>query len=350
MSDGADDQRSTVIGLLGPVTVDGLAVPGVRARRLLASLALADGRVRSAEHLIDDVWGDDPPKSPSAALHTQISRLRQHLGGAEISGVAGGYRLDGATTDLDLAERLAASGVSGWTDDAEALWHGTPGDDLGDDDPALADEITGRARALRARIDQQRAHDALAAGDHATVRELAERRCAADPLDEDAHLLLMKALAAQGQRAEALTVFATLRRRLAHDLGIDPGPEITALHTALLTDTPAAAAPPPRTRPVPSGLRAESTPLIGRDDDLAALVELLSQHRVVTVLGPGGIGKTRIANAVGLTAGAPATAVHFVPLASVRNDDDVAAALAGALGVGEADVSPSLSCAPPSVR
>ncbi|MFT3661514.1 MAG: BTAD domain-containing putative transcriptional regulator [Gordonia sp. (in: high G+C Gram-positive bacteria)] len=346
MSDGAGDRRSTVIGLLGPVTVDGVAVPGVRARRLLASLALAGGRVCSADRLIADVWGEHPPGSPGPALHTQISRLRRHLGGADISGVAGGYRLDGAETDLDVVDRLTAAGAPGWAEEVDDLWRGTPGDDLGDDDTRLADEIARRARVLRTRIDRRRTREALAAGDHTTVRELAERRCAADPLDEDAHLQWMTALAAQGRRAEALAVFSALRRRLSRDLGIDPGAEITALHTRLLADEPSPGpGPGPGRRSVAVGLRAEATPLIGRDDDVAALARLLEDHRVVTVLGPGGIGKTRVANAVGLAAAAsssgPGPAVYFVPLASVRNDDDVAAAVAATLGVGETDLSGS---------
>ncbi|GAA3956508.1 BTAD domain-containing putative transcriptional regulator [Gordonia caeni] len=332
----SDDRGPAMIGVLGPVEVDGQSVPGIRAQRLLTSLVLAGGAVRSADRLIDDVWEGEPPRSPHSALHTQISRLRRHLGAAEITGSGGGYRLDGADSDLARAERLVGAADPDSTAHARSLWRGVPGDGLGADSE-VARELRVRTDSLAHRIDQRWAHDALAGGDYDTARAVAEARCAADPLAEDAHLLLMRALAGQGHRAEALAVFATLRRTLAAELGIDPGPEITALNTELLT-TPAASPvrrPPPR----PSGLRAEATPLIGRDDDVTAIERLLGEHRVVTVLGPGGIGKTRIANAAGLRAESRGDTVWWVPLASVRNDDDVAAALAGALGVGEADVS-----------
>ncbi|MEZ5209543.1 BTAD domain-containing putative transcriptional regulator [Gordonia sp. (in: high G+C Gram-positive bacteria)] len=338
---------AATIGLLGPVTVDGTPVPGIRARRLLVSLVLAGGRVRSAQRLIDDVWDDAPPKSPHAALHTQISRLRRLLPPAEVVGDPAGYRLDGAVTDLALADDLLAAGTPEALARAQELWRGAPGDDL--DGGELARELQVAAEGVRRRVDDRRAHLALTAGEFDVVRGLAETRCAADPLDEEAHLLLMRALSGQGRRAEALAVFAGLRRALATELGIDPGPEITALNTELLTGPPASkapvAAPESPVRAVPraraSGLRAESTPLVGRDDDLTAVEALLAAHRVVTVQGPGGIGKTRFANAVGLRLAGRGDTAWFVPLASVRNDDDVAAALAGALGVGEADVSGS---------
>ena len=116
MSTTASPARTgtTVVGVLGPVAVDSsgtetsspdtlVAVPGVRARRLLVALVLAGGRARSTERLIDDVWGDVPPKAPSAALQTQISRLRPLLGSASIEGLGNGYRLTGCRTDLELS-------------------------------------------------------------------------------------------------------------------------------------------------------------------------------------------------------------------------------------------------------
>ena len=329
------------IGLLGPVAVGGSPVPGPRARRLLTSLALAGGRTRSAERLIDDVWGDEPPRAPAAALHTQISRLRQVLRHARIVGVGVGYRLDDAVTDLDVAQLLIDAGQPGWAEAALALWRGTPGDDL-EPGSELARDLRRRSEVLLATIDGERGRAALVAGDFAAARAIAEERCRAEPFDESAHLLLMRALDGQGQRAEALAVFAGLRRRLARELGIEPGAELIAANTALLTDpgVPAAhAGMRPGPRGDSTGLRSEASPLIGRDGDLAAAERLLAGHRVVTLLGPGGIGKTRFANALGLRAAARGDAVHFVPLASIRDDDDVAAALAGALGIGETELT-----------
>ncbi|MFT4201365.1 ATP-binding protein, partial [Gordonia sp. (in: high G+C Gram-positive bacteria)] len=182
------------------------------------------------------------------------------------------------------------------------------------------------------------ANRALRDGDFAGARALAEERCAADPLDEPAHVLLMKALAGEGRRSDALAVFARLRRRLAADLGVSPGGEATAVHAELLADDDTRA-PTPRRRGRTVGLRADPTPLIGREEDLAALLAASDAHRVVTVLGPGGVGKTRMANTVGNVLAERGLPVFFVPLASVRDNDDVVAALAQALDVGETDMT-----------
>ncbi|WP_040517445.1 BTAD domain-containing putative transcriptional regulator [Gordonia neofelifaecis] len=325
--------RETVIGLLGPVTVDGREVPGVRAKRLLAALALADGRSLSAARLIDDVWGDDPPKSPNAALHTQVSRLRGLLPGAALHGADGHYRLSGTVTDLETARRLLGEGeVSA----ARGLWRGVPGDDLGGAD--LGRELADRAAALQARIDEAAANVAVESGDFVVAEEIGRRRLAADPLDEPAGLLLMRALAGQGRRGEALAVFARLRRVLSAELGAEPGAETIALNTELLSrDTS-----PPSTRrpPTPvSGLRDPGNELIGRAADLAAIVAAVGDHRVVTVQGPGGVGKTRMANAVGRALADAGSAVYFVPLAAVRSGDDLVVAVAAALGVGESELT-----------
>ncbi|GAB20458.1 putative AfsR family transcriptional regulator [Gordonia effusa NBRC 100432] len=340
MPDDPITAQQTVIGLLGPVTVAGVEVAGVRAKRLLVSLALAGGRARSADRLIDDIWGDLPPKSPQSALHTQISRLRHLLDDGSIAGVGSGYRLDGVTTDLDLVENALAKGDSLTVDEAASLWRGAPGDDLGADDE-LAQELRRRAHNLAGKLDDVRGASALRERDYVTARELAEKRCTADPLDESAHILLMKALAGEGRRGEALAVFSRLRRALATELGVDPGSEATALNAELLSDADSPSSMGLARRGKTSGLRAESTPLVGRDDDLRTIIDLLDANRVVTVLGPGGVGKTRIANAVGNEYAAQGKTVHFVPLASVRDDADVVAALATALGVGETDMSAS---------
>lgn len=331
--------EQTVVGLLGPVSVGGVEVPGVRAKRLLTSLALAGGRARSADRLIDDVWGDAPPKSPHSALHTQISRLRQLLGDGTVVGVGSGYRLSGVATDLDLVETSLAGGDPDAVAAAADLWRGQPGEDLGTDDD-LARQLRRRADVAWARVEEFRGAAALAAGDYATARLIAEQRCGADTLNEAAHVLLMRALAGEGRRGDALAVFSRLRRALATELGVDPGSEATALNAQLLNDESPQPLPPVGPRFGKTvGLRAESTPLVGRDDDLRAIVELLQTHRVVTILGPGGVGKTRMANAVGNELAAQGKTVFFVPLASVRDNDDVVAALAGALGVGETDLS-----------
>ncbi|MAU80496.1 MAG: transcriptional regulator [Gordonia sp.] len=345
----------TVIGLLGPVAVgvgardpDTLVtVAGVRARRLLASLALADGRTRSAERLIDDVWTDAAPRSPMSALHTQISRLRPLLGIGRLQGGVNGYRLVDCRTDCDIVADLLDDPDSAALHAVARWWRGVPGDDLGDDaGSGLTAEIRRRADGLRSSLDQRRVARALAEGDFAVAREIADSRCRADPLDETAHVDLMRALAGQGRVAEALAVFTRLRRTLSQHLGVDPGPQAIALNTDLLaTDQRSgdAAAPVPRSPSAPRrghtvGLMVDASDLIGRDGDIREIVDLLGQHRLVTVQGPGGVGKTRVAHRVGADLADTGRPVFYVPLAPVRNDDDVVAAIAASLGVGETEI------------
>ncbi|WOC13599.1 BTAD domain-containing putative transcriptional regulator [Gordonia sp. MP11Mi] len=313
-SDAPKPRDVPVIGLLGPINVDGHDVPGVRAKRLLVALAAADYPV-SSDRLIDEVWGDDPPKAPQAALHTQVSRLRTLV---RISGSDGRYRLEDATTDLKLAEHALAQGDS---ECAASFFRGEP-----------AEGVRAEAERLRLRIDDRRMHDSLASGDWATAGRFASARAEADPIDEAAHIVWMRALAGSGRTSEALAVFATLRRSLAEELGADPGAEATALHTELLTG----ATNPGRRSPK---LRNEA--LIGRHGDLAALTRLISEHRVVTVQGPGGVGKTSIVSAVGDVFTDRGTSVYFVPLAAVRDATDLVGVVAATLGVGESDVRTS---------
>ncbi|CAM3556629.1 OmpR/PhoB-type domain-containing protein [Tsukamurella ocularis] len=320
-----------MIGVLGPVVAGGRPVPGVRARRLVVALVLADGRPVSADRLVDEVWGDAPPKSPHAALHTQISRVRALIRPAGLVAVAGGYRLD---AESDLARAEAALRDSDGEADALRLWRGVPGDDLDRGGPA--DELARRAAVAFDRLEARVAAAALAAGDFDAARAVAERRIAADPLDEPARIVLMRALAGAGRTAEALAAYADLRRTSITELGSEPGDEAARLHRELLDGT--APAPSVSGRAVAVGLPAEITPLVGREAEVAELVRLVGEARVVTVLGPGGVGKTRIAEAVGDAVAAAGTAVYYVPLAAVRSAEGVLPAISRVLGLGESDL------------
>jgi len=334
-----------IIGLLGPVSVADQtgqmrAVPGIRARRLLAVLALTPGNHRSQAALIDGVWGDDLPRSPQSALHTQISRLRPLLPDGAIEAGPAGYRLALAPEAVDLfaVGSLLADGSVDALRAAAALWRGDPGDDLGDDD--LARSVRQAADRVLVELEERRAQHALADDDFETARALAQRRCDADPLDESAHAVLMRALSGLGRAAEALAVFARLRRTLSTELGADPGPELLELHQQLLRQD--RRAPDPQAAPAPVttvGLSSEPNELVGRDGDVRTICDLLDTSRVVTIQGPGGAGKTRVANRIGNLLSGKGTRVYFVQLASVRGDDDVLAVVAATLGVGESDVS-----------
>ncbi|WP_327582501.1 tetratricopeptide repeat protein [Nonomuraea sp. NBC_00507] len=303
---------------------------GPARRALLALLALRAGEVVAAERLIDDLYGERVSDGSAHALQSQVSRLRRALSpGAAIEFVPGGYRLAADPDDVDAYrfERLSNEGrrslVRGDQARAEellrealALWRG----------PALADAVdAGSARAEAARLEERRL-DALedrieaelGLGEHRAVVPKVRELTASHPLRERLRGLLMRALRADGRQAEALVEFEEIRRLLADELGADPGPELAAIHRSLL-----------RGEPVTRGLPAQLTTFVGRADDQAAVADLLARNRLVTLVGAGGVGKTRLAVEVASTE----PEVCLVELASVRDGTEVPAAVLGALGL-----------------
>ncbi|MGW0806567.1 BTAD domain-containing putative transcriptional regulator [Nonomuraea sp. NPDC002799] len=289
------------VGILGPLQVAGSDVGGARVRALLIRLALDPGRVVTADRLIDDLWPDETPAHPAAALQSLVSRARREAPGV-ISSHPAGYLLDVPPGEVDAwaFERLARTGE---TRRALELWRGA----------ALADAAElPFATAPAARLEELRltvlatriAADLTIAGGHLTTGVVAELEglVAAHPLREPFHALLMRALVASGRRAEALTVFERIRAALETELGVDPGPELRDAHLAALRD----AEPAPK-----SNLPARLTTFVGRSEDVARLSGLLdtsgarpgtsgarpstSGARLVTLVGPGGAGKTRLA-------------------------------------------------------
>ncbi|NEW42185.1 AAA family ATPase [Nocardia cyriacigeorgica] len=238
--------ESVVVALLGEVALRRggvlVPVPGIRARALLASLAVTPGRSRSAPTLIDEVWGERPPRAPMNALHTQVSRLRTALPDGALEIGPAGYRLRLSAEQVDLAavsELLRqARAVREHTTcldlvvRARALWRGAPGADL----PlgALADELVAAAAELWSALDALELTAREATGDLEGALALARRTAAADPLSEPAARTLMRLLAAVGNDNEALDVFARIRAALADQLGSDPGPALVELNTAIL--------------------------------------------------------------------------------------------------------------------
>ncbi|MFJ3405884.1 AfsR/SARP family transcriptional regulator [Promicromonospora sp. NPDC090134] len=390
-----------VVAVLGPVAVLSDAGPvaprGTRAAALVVLLVLAAPRTVTVSALVDALWADDLPANPRAALQSLVSRLRS-LGPDVVRFTSAGYAL-GGPSDLDRAraavtearELLGSAGIAGpdggaphrsadtadpagasdgstravaaaaVVDAALALWHGEPGDGLDDATPGLAQELRDTAGRLRGELTTLRRRAAVAAGDAATVTVLGSAALAADPLDEDAARDLMTALAATGRPDEAVRVFGRLRHALVAELGTDPAPDLVALHARIaggvaggvadgdgpaavaVAGTPATAAPRPGAGRFVRGLRAAATPLIGRADDVRAVVGELTRHRLVTILGAGGLGKTRLAQEVARTVAEDRAATASGPLdglsiavaelAGVRTDDDVALAIADGLGV-----------------
>ncbi len=313
--------------MLGPLTVragDGSPVPvtGARLRTLLILLALDAGRVVSTGRLVDGVWADDPPAEAANALQALVSRLRRT--GLTVESRPTGYllALDPDEVDVHRFERLASQGK---TSDALALWRG----------PALADAATAafaqapiaRLSELRLAVLGDRVEAELADGGADLVPEL-ESLVAEHPLRERFAGLLMRALAKAGRTADALAVFARVRDTLADQLGADPSAELTALHVELLR------APATRDDRRRTNLRAGLTSFVGRDEELATVTAMVGESRLVTLTGPGGSGKTRLATEVGrgLVDRQPG-GVWFVELAPVGDGGDVPQAVLTALGL-----------------
>ncbi|GAA2417287.1 BTAD domain-containing putative transcriptional regulator [Actinomadura vinacea] len=316
-------------GVLGPVEVrlDGrvIVVGGPRVRALLAMLLLDAGNIVGTERLIDGLYGEDPPAGAANALQSQVSRLRRGLGGADlVEGHAAGYRLAVPREDVDVHrfERLVQKGD---LREALRLWRG----------PALADVAAPFAAGQAARLEELRAGavedwaDAEIAAGEGPVRELREL-VAAHPLRERARGLLMRALHGAGRQAEALGVYEETRRLLADELGADPSAELAEIHLAILRGDPGPARPT-------GALPAQLTSFVGREDELKLVGGMLAEGRLVTLLGPGGAGKTRLA----LEAAAREEGeVCFVDLSQVGDAAEVPKAVLGALGVRESAMLP----------
>ncbi|MBA8989081.1 putative ATPase/DNA-binding SARP family transcriptional activator [Curtobacterium pusillum] len=322
------------IAVLGPVMVEGPAgaptsVPGALARSFLTALVLARGHAVTTEALIDELWPDDRPRGARAALQTLVSRLRRGVAEGLVVSTSTGYALGCDPDDVDLAraERCAADHVdAGTARSALDLWRGSPGDDVdGDLGDALAERASAARRALRralgaALLDSGHADEAV---------DLWTAEAQANPFDEVAVAGCMRALVAAGRTAEALAAFATHRDRLADELGADPSADLVRLNAELLRRS---AADTGRARRV--GLRAAPNALVGREADLATVSDLLSRNRLVTILGAGGLGKTRLAQAV--AAGVPPTCgVVVFELAPLAAAEDIVPALGALLGVAE---------------
>lgn len=306
--DGDARLRVTLLGAFQAARGDAaLPVPGARLQGLLVRLALAGGRAVEQGVLVDAIWAEDPPAGPAHALQALVSRLRRALGSArDIAPVAGGYRLNVDAADVDALrfERLAAAGrdrlragdptaAAAVLGEAVALWDDRPGAEP----PVVAAVAPAAATRLahasvEAVADLAAAELSLGRADEAAARLTA--LLTEHPVHERAAALLMDALAAQGRHAEALALYERVRETLADVLGTDPGAALRERHLRLLRpERPASAAEAARTRA--GNLPAPLTGFIGRDDDLARIGTLLAAGRLVTVLGPGGAGKTRLA-------------------------------------------------------
>ncbi|MFE3767269.1 BTAD domain-containing putative transcriptional regulator, partial [Streptomyces sp. NPDC059104] len=334
-----------------------LPLGGARLRALLAALALRAGGPAAAPvaALVDEVWGDYPPQDAPAALQALVSRLRRALGSRDSvrADPAGGYRLAAAREDVDLhrftrlaalgAEQLAApaadpAAAATTLREALSLWRG----------PALADlpepartSLAAATEARRTRAARDRVEADLHSGATAPAALLPEIEALIHehPYDEELRAQQLRALRAAGRPADALAAYERTRRDLADGLGTDPGPRLRTLHAELLQAPPPQPLPPQALPPQPpqsrGNLRPRLTSFVGREPELAALAGDLARSRLVTLTGPGGSGKTRLAEHA--AAGRPDSG-WLVELARLDHPAAVPGAVLSALGLRESSL------------
>jgi predicted ATPase/DNA-binding SARP family transcriptional activator len=333
------------VRLLGPVRAvrfgREVALGGPKKRAVLALLVLEAGRVVPAGRLVDEVWRGSPPRGAATTLRSYVSRLRAVLGpDAVLEGRGGGYVITVRADDVDAGrfERLLAAGraaldggeaaaAAGRFAEALGLWRGRALADVCEVE-ALALE-SARLEELRLAAVEGRIEADIALGRHARVIGELERLVAEHPVRERLWRLLVLALYRDERQADALAACRRARRMLSAELGLEPGEELRRLEQAVLRQEVPAAAPPLR-----HNLPAPLTSFVGREADLARLERLLGEARLVTLTGPGGAGKTRLAveagtRAVELFPGG----VWMADLAGIVGPELVAARVMEALGV-----------------
>ncbi|MEU9605992.1 BTAD domain-containing putative transcriptional regulator [Streptomyces sp. NPDC048057] len=314
-------------GVLGEVAVWGpdgqpVRVPEAKVRALLASLLVDPARPVAAHRLVDDLWGDRTPGSPLRSLQAKVSQLRRVLediepGGRElVASRAPGYQLVTAAGALDadrfraLVERARAEGDAArrirLLDGALGLWRGPAFADFADEPFVRA--AAHRLEEERLAAVEDRAEARLSRGEHVAVAAELGEPVAQHPLRERLRAVQLRALYRSGRQSEALAGYESFRRRLSDGLGLDPGPELVALHTAMLRQDPELTPPPEAQAPAEPPLVRGDVPathvfapldeLVGRAAAVDAVCGLLTSRRLVTLTGPGGVGKTRLALAV----------------------------------------------------
>ena len=343
------------VRILGPLEVgaDGgaVAVSGAKLRALLAVLAVNANRPVSTERLALALWGEDAPPGTMKAVKVHVSRLRRALGDSDVlETTPAGYRLVVGPDELDAErfERAVAAGraalaagdaprASELLRGALDLWRGAPLEEFAWA-PFAPPEIR-RLEELRLSALESRVEAELVAGRHAELVAELHRLTGEHPWRERLHAQLMLALYRSGRQGEALEVYRHAREVLVEQLGIEPGSELHRLHQAVLAhdaalDAPLATVTAPA-RPV-SALPAPPNRTIGRARELRTIAERLraGRGRVLTLTGPGGVGKTRLALESARAVQADfAGGAWFVSLAALERSRDVAGAIVSALNI-----------------
>lgn len=331
------------LGVLGPLVVvgdDGEPVPlrSVRQRLLLSMLIAAGGRTVQRDVLAEALWGEELPDDPVGALQSQVSRLRSQVGADWIETEGAGYRLacppdrvDAHRFErfLDAARKLddQPAVALAWLNRALDLWRGRAFQDDADHS-IIAAEAT-RMEQLRTEAVEARAESLLNLG-HADEAVTALQTHTRDQAFRERPLaLLMRALAADGRHAEALGEFERFRRVLDDELGLEPSPELRAVEAAVLRHEESSQSLVP-------AIGVPGNSFVGRDAEVGKTIRLLERSRLVTLTGPGGIGKTRVALHVAAdVTGSYPDGVYLCELARVQDAGAVEAAIASTLHVEE---------------
>jgi predicted ATPase/DNA-binding SARP family transcriptional activator len=333
------------ISVVGPLLVrdhEGrdLTPPGELQRRLLALLVLRRDHVVSADAIIEALWPRRRPNDAAAALQNHVFRLRRQLPDGLIRSVGTGYLLDGTLVEVDV-DRVTALVATELGGDQRAelaaildRWDGAPYPELADTDAAMIDDA--RIGELRTHAVEALATARLRDGDtEGLAVELTEltRR---EPLRERPHALLMSTLQAESRNVEALRVYDDFRRRLSDELGIEPSPLLAAQHADLLAgrSAPGVAATPivPISSVGGHPLPTPTTTLLGREQLVGELAQRVTTSRLVTLVGPGGVGKTRVLVELGHRLAAGDSPVVLCELAA-SDEQSVADVVAAAVGI-----------------
>ncbi len=317
--------------LLDDVRWQGAVVTGERPRALLAALAASGGRLVRDEQLIQLVWGEDAPANATKSLQVLVSRTRAACGAEAIVRDAAGYRLGVGPAEVDSVRLAAlvrdaaaaldadAARAGQLARDALALAGGMPPPAGDDRDPLAAVRRAAAADAASARLILARADSRT--GGHAGALPALESAHAEHPDDEPLLADLLRSEAAVRGPGAALERYERYRRDLRERLGASPGERLRRAHRDLLAlDSPQR-----------KGVRFDATPLLGRDEDIEALQGLIASARMVSIVGPGGLGKTRLAHVLARDATQPV--VYVVELAGVTAAEDVVAEVGSVLGV-----------------
>ena len=319
---------------------------------MLAQLLLQADEAVGRDRLVDAVWGERPPANVTGSLQVYVHGLRRSLGAERIETHGGGYRLRLGEDELDLhrfdrlVERATAALAAGRSAEAAddltralALFAGDPLGDLRGQAAVDAAAAALEERRLHAR--ELRGEAELALGRHAELLGELEPLIGEHPYRERLRKQQILALYRSGRQKDALDAYRAARATLVDELGVEPGPELQELERAVLCQDPALAPPAPA-EPLATRLPRPPTPLVGRRLEVAAVAGLLrAESRLVTLTGPGGTGKTRLALAVAEELSGEAGGAVFVDLAPVADPALVLDAIAQALDVADAGALPA---------